>query len=335
VVDGSNVRAHEPNMNPETSLYAPRASVRAALVLGCMNFGKRTPEPEAERIVRRARETGVSLFDTANAYGDGESERILGRILKRLPSELRQGVEVATKTGWWRREGLAPERVVTSLDESLERLGIDAVDLYYLHVPDHETPIEATMEGIAKVLESGKAKRFGLSNFASWQILEVINLCDRMKLPRPAVSQQLYNLLIRQLDLEYARFSRKYGLHTTVYNPLAGGLLTDREDPARVRPGSRFDKNGLYQRRYLSEVFFDATAAFSDLARESGMSLVTMAYAWLMARPLVDSILIGPGSLPHLEDALKASSITLSDAQLLAIDAIHRQLVGTDASYAR
>lgn len=304
--------------------------------LGCMNFGKRTPEPEARRIVDLAIARGLTLFDTANAYGDGESERILGRLLKGR----REQVRIATKVGWWKKEGLSPERVRASLDESLARLGADQVDLYYLHVPDHDTPIERTLEGVADVLASGKARAFGISNYASWQALEVLLACDRMGIARPVASQQLYNLLIRQLDLEYLRFAKKYGLHTTVYNPLAGGLLTARHlasgpDDRAALAGSRFDKNALYQRRYLSDVFLQAARAFAEVAAEAGLTLVTLAYAWLAQRPGVDSILVGPGSLAHLEDALAAREVALSAEALARVDQIHRELVGTDASYAR
>ncbi len=317
-------------------LYRPRtAGAPLPVALGCMNFGRRTPEPEAARIVARALERGVRLLDTANAYGDGESERIVGRILKGLAPTARGEVQIATKVGWWKQEGLAPERVRASLDESLLRLGVDAVDLYYLHVPDAATPIEATLEGVATVLEAGRARRFGVSNFASWQVLEVFHRCDSAGIPRPAVSQQMYNLLIRQLDLEYLRFARKYDLHTTVYNPLAGGLLTGRQRTTETQPGTRFHKNGLYQRRYLSEVFLDAAAEFEQLARELGRSLVGLAYGWLAARDGVDSVLVGPGSMPHLDEALDALAAPLSDDAMKAVDTIHRRLVGTDASYAR
>lgn len=306
------------------------------LTLGCMNFGKRTPEPEARRIVDLAIERGLTLFDTANAYGDGESERILGRLLRGR----RGRVQLATKVGWWKKEGLSPERVRASLDESLARLGADHVDLYYLHVPDHDTPIEATLEGIADVLASGKARAFGISNYASWQALEVLLACDRMGIARPVVSQQLYNLLIRQLDLEYFRFADKYALPTTVYNPLAGGLLTARHlaggpDDRATLTGTRFDKNALYQRRYLSDVFLQAARAFAEVAAEAGLTLVTLAYAWLARRPGVDSILLGPGSVAHLEDALAAREVVLSQEVLARVEQVHRQLVGTDASYAR
>ncbi|MCC6624906.1 MAG: aldo/keto reductase [Deltaproteobacteria bacterium] len=317
----------EPHFSPRPASRLP------ALVVGTMNFGRRTPEPEAKRIVDAALAHGLVLFDTANAYGDGESERILGRVL----GPRRDDVLIATKVGWWRKEGLAAARVRASLDESLARLGTDRVDLYYLHVPDHETPIEATLAGVADVLASGKARRFAISNYASWQALEVLLACDRLGVPRPAVAQQLYNLLIRQLDLEYLRFARRYDLHTTVYNPLAGGLLArvPADVDAAATPGSRFHKNALYQRRYLSTAFVEATRAFDTLAREAGLDLVTLAYAWLAQRPGVDSILVGPGTAQHLEAAVRAVATPLSPEVVAGVDAIHLALVGTDASYAR
>jgi len=308
----------------------------APLVLGCMNFGKRTPEAEARRIIDVAFERGIRHFDTANAYVDGVSETIVGKAL----GARRSDVHIATKVGVWRREGLTPERVRAALDESLARLAMDQVDVYYLHLPDRDTPIEATLEGVRDVLASGKARHFGISNFASWQALEVLLCCDRIGIERPVVSQQIYNLLIRQLDLEYLRFARKYQLHTTVYNPLAGGLLTDRvgapaESGTTPALGARFDKNPLYQRRYLSHVFFDAARAFAELARDLPGGLVTLAYAWLARRPGVDSILVGPGTVAHLEAALDAVAVELPDTILKAVDEIHRALVGTDTSYAR
>jgi len=323
-----------PTTTSLDALYRPRTSGSAPLVLGCMNFGKRTPEAEARRIIDVAFERGIRHFDTANAYVDGVSETIVGKAL----GARRNDVHIATKVGAWRREGLGPERIRGSLDESLARLCMDKVDLYYLHVPDRDTPIEATLEGVRDVLASGKARHFGISNFASWQALEVLRYCADNDIERPVVSQQIYNLLIRQLDLEYLRFAKKYALHTTVYNPLAGGLLTDRivaSETGTPALGARFDKNPLYQRRYLSNVFFDAARAFAELARELPNGIVTLAYAWLSRRAGVDSILIGPGSVAHLEAALDAVAVELPEEVLRGVDTIHRALVGTDASYAR
>ncbi|MBN1205812.1 MAG: aldo/keto reductase [Myxococcaceae bacterium] len=315
----------------------PRGASRPpVLSLGTMNFGKRTPAPEARRIVDRAIERGIRFFDTANVYGNGEAERILGQTLRGR----REEVGLATKVGLarlqGRPEGLAAARVEQALEESLERLGTDRVELFYLHQPDPATPIEETLEGIGRVLRAGKARHWGVSNFASWQILELNMLCDARGLPRPAVSQVLYNVLVRQIELEYLPFTRRYPLHTTVYNPLAGGVLTGRyARGAPPPPGSRLGSNTLYQGRYGSERLFDQVEALSALARAEGMGLVTLAYAWLASRPGVDSVLVGPGSLEHLDAALEAWARPVSPRTLARLDELHQAFLGTDARYAR
>ncbi len=309
----------------------PRPEKRPpALVVGTMNFGKRTPEPEAHRIVQRALERGLVFFDTANAYVEGESERILGRALGRRRAEAR----IATKVGIGRMsdpEGLAPERIAAALGESLQRLQTDHVDLYYFHKPDHSRPLEASLRAIEKLLAAKKILAFGVSNFASWQILEMIQIGVA-----PRVSQQMYNLLIRQLEIEYFRFARKYGLHTTVYNPLGAGLLAGKirrgEPPA---PGSRFDKNPMYQRRYFTDRFFDLAEAFARLAAEAGRTPVELAYQWLAARPGVDSILLGPATVDQLDAAIDAMAKPLPKEVIDRADELHRAFQGTDASYAR
>jgi aryl-alcohol dehydrogenase-like predicted oxidoreductase len=306
------------------------------LAVGTMNFGKRTPEAEARRIVERALERGIRTFDTANVYVDGESERILGRILKGR----RDAASVATKVGFGRiqgkQEGLDPKRVLASIDESLERLAMDHVDVYYLHVPDYGTPIESTLEAMARVLDSKKALAWGVSNFASWQILEMLHICERTKMPRPILSQQIYNLLVRQLDVEYFKFTARHPIHTTVYNPLAGGLLTGRhhEDGSTLE-GSRFAGNKLYKNRYWTGAFFDATSRYMEIAKKSEMTLVELSYAWVAQRKGIDSILVGPGTMQHLDDAIDACQKKLGDDTLRAIDEAHYEITGTDASYAR
>ena len=293
-----------------------------------MNFGKRTSEDEAKRIVHRALDGGITLFDTANAYNEGESERILGRLL----AGTRNTIEIATKVGFGRNvgkpEGLSPGRVIASLDESLGRLGTDRVDIYYLHVPDYATPIESTLEAMKRVLDSGKARAWGVSNYASWQILEMMNIADRTGMPRPRISQQMYNALIRQLDVEYFKFTKRFPIHTTVYNPLAGGLLTGK-------PGKRFESNKMYQRRYLSPAMQAAMSKLGSIADDAGMSLVTLAYRWIVGRPGVDSILIGPGSLEHLEAALTSCTQPLDAPIAEKVDAVWLEMNGTDATYAR
>ncbi len=275
-----------------TDWLEPRpAGAPVGIVCGTMNFGKRTPEDEAHRIVARALERGVTLFDTANAYGD--SELILGRALRG-----RRGARIASKVGsrpaGGAREGLKTDVVLRACDESLQRLGVDRIDLYYLHWPDMRTPLEG-----------------------------------------PTTAQQIYNLLVRQLDVEYWAFARQHPIHTTVYNPLAGGLLAGRALRTEPPKGSRFDGNKMYQRRYLSDRFFELVEAYSGLGREAGLTPVQLAYGWLAARPGVDSVLLGPADVSQLDSGIDACAKPLAADLCVRIDDIQRAFSGTDATYAR
>jgi aryl-alcohol dehydrogenase-like predicted oxidoreductase len=316
----------------------PRAAGSPApMCLGAMNFGKRTSEGESKEIIARALELGIVHLDTANAYTDGKSERIVGEAI----ASKRDQVVLATKCGFGRLEGGKPEglsrpRLLSAIDESLERLDTDWVDIYYLHVPDHETPIEETLDGVAELIEQKKIRAWGVSNYAAWQILEMINLADARKMPRPVIAQQLYNVLLRQLDVEWFSFARRYSLHTTVYNPLAGGLLSGRHSrDGATQKGSRFDKNRLYQGRYWSDTMFDRVDALSELARAEKMSVLDLSYAWLAGASGVDSILIGPATVHQLEEGVKACSRGLTPEVRGLVDALHRMWMGTDTSYVR
>ena len=312
---------------------APGAPV--SVTLGAMNFGKRTPEAEALRIVDRAHERGVRIIDTANVYENGASERIVARALAARPGAFRVATKVGLARSGRRAEGLAPAVVKRAFDESRARLGVDVVDLYYLHAPDHEVPIEDTLDAVLELVQSGKLRAFGVSNYASWQILEIVQRCAALSAPGPVVAQQVYNLLVRQLDVEYFRFARKYALPTTTYNALAGGLLARPLAFDAVPKGSRFDENAMYRRRYWSRAFFEAVERYRAMAEERGRSLASLAYGFLAARPDVDSVLLGPATCEHLDVALDALAQPLDDATMRAIDDVARDLAGTDATYAR
>jgi aryl-alcohol dehydrogenase-like predicted oxidoreductase len=313
-----------------------------AITLGTMNFGKRTTAAESERIVARALERGIRVFDTANIYNAGESERILGRALgrNRNRDRDRDRVILATKVGLnpalGKPEGLRPEAMAKALAASLERLGTDHIDIYYLHAPDHGTPIEQTLEGMKRLVDGGGVRAWGASNYASWQILEMRHLCATMGLPGPEVSQLLYNAVHRQLDIEYFAFARRYPIHTTVYNPLAGGLLagTHRLEDAPP-PGSRFDGNDMYRRRYWTREMFDRVEQLRAVAELEGMSLVELAYAWVASRPDVDSILVGPADVAQLDHAIDAIQRPVSEAARSRIDELARAWSGSDTAYVR
>ncbi|MBX3185866.1 MAG: aldo/keto reductase [Labilithrix sp.] len=301
-----------------------------------MNFGRRTPEAESKAILARALERGIVHIDTANAYGDGASERIVGAAVKSKRDE----VVLATKCGFARvdgkLEGLAPARIREACDASLSRLGTDRIDVYYLHVPDHETPIDATLDAVSALLDEKKILSWGVSNYAAWQILEMIHIADARKMPRPVIAQQLYNVLLRQLDVEYFAFARRYAIHTTVYNPLAGGLLAGKHlRDGSTQRGSRFDKNRLYQGRYFTDAMFDRVDALAEIARAERMSLLELSYAWLAGAPGVDSILLGPASVSQLDEGIEACARAISPAVRGRVDALYRGWLGTDTYYVR
>jgi aryl-alcohol dehydrogenase-like predicted oxidoreductase len=313
----------------------PLPSEPAPIALGCMNFGKRTARAEALSIVDRALDAGVVVFDTANAYNDGASEEILGAAVRGR----RDRFFLATKVGFaridGRPEGLSPDHVRRACDASRKRLGTDVIDLYYLHVPDRSTPIRATLEAVAGLVDAGAIREWGVSNYASWEVLEMRGIAAEIGLPPPAVAQQLYNPLIRQLDVEWWRFTERFPIHTTVYNPLAGGLLAGNRTRGDAPRGSRFDRNPLYQRRYWTDAMFDATDALHRVASEHGRSLLELAYGFAFRHPGVGSVLVGPGDVAQLDAAIAARDLPLPDGADVAMLQVYRDLTGTDASYAR
>jgi aryl-alcohol dehydrogenase-like predicted oxidoreductase len=299
-----------------------------------MNFGGRTPEAESERILARALKRGLTTFDTANVYNDGHSERIVGRVLKNVPQAF-----VATKVGFFRvqgkPEGLSRARIERAAEESLGRLQREAIDLYYLHTPDPSVEFDETLDAIQSLLERKKIRAWAVSNHASWQILEFIHRCDARKMERPLVSQVIYNLAIRQIEMEYLPFAVRYRLHTTVYNPLGGGLLAGKHQPGTPEKGTRFDNNPMYQRRYWSERMFHFVESLKAIAEPAGLSLVDLAYAWTAHHPGVDSVLVGPANVAQLDAAIDGCAKTLPDEVLVKVRELQAAFDGTDARYAR
>ncbi len=295
-----------------------------------MNFGRRTPEAEARRIIERSLELGVTHFDTANLYAEGDCERIVGRAL----AGRRERVVLTTKVGAWKREGLSAARVVASLDESLARLGTDFVDVYLLHLPDPATPLEQTLDGLSTVLESKKARAWGVSNFSASQLGELNHLCDARGLTRPTQSQVRYNLVMRQLELEYFAFTRGCPIETTLYNPLAGGLLA-RDPELTVPKNARLVKNGLYHQRYGSDAMNALARRCASIAKTAGLSLLELSMAWVCSREGVNAVLLGPATRAHLEEGVAAAAKALTPDVLAALDAATRDFTGAAATSAR
>ncbi len=272
------------------------------VALGTMTFGTQVDEPTAQRMVERCLDAGVTMFDTANTYTGGRSEELLGRIV----APIRQEVLLASKVGGQSGDRpLSADTIRREVDASLRRLGTDYLDLYYLHRPDPSTPLEETLPALQELVASGKVRFLGLSNYAAWQVGELLHLAGDG--PAPRVSQPMYNLLARRIEEEYVAFSSHHGLVNIVYNPLAGGLLTGKhraDEPPP--PGTRF-RSSNYRNRYWNEQQFRAVSELSAIAASTGCSLVELALGWLRSRPVVTTILLGASRFEHLDENLRAA----------------------------
>ncbi|NMR29089.1 aldo/keto reductase [Crystallibacter degradans] len=274
----------------------------STMVLGTMTFGDTVDEQGSAIMLESALEAGVTAVDTANGYSGGQTEEILGRLL----SGRRDDVVLATKAGMPHvdADGHAPlsrQGLRWSLEGSLRRLRTEHVEIFYLHQPDRSTSLDETMDTLAALAAEGKFDVLGVSNFAAWQIADVNVAADRAGLSRPVVAQQLYNLLARRIEEEYAEFAQVTELHTMVYNPLGGGLLTGKHQFDAAPEGGRFEGSRLaemYKERYWDSRLFDAISELSAIADGAGISLVELSMRWLLSKPATGSVLLG-GSKPH------------------------------------
>jgi aryl-alcohol dehydrogenase-like predicted oxidoreductase len=304
---------------------------------GNMTFGSQTDEAAAGRLIDLLADRGVNFLDTANVYNSGQSETILGNVLKGR----RDKFVLASKVGF--PEGVAGgappssrAAILESIDGSLRRLQTDHLDIYYLHVPDYKTPIEETLEAIDQVRRAGKARSIGISNYASWQVCETFWISEKKGYQPPAVTQPMYNLLARGIEQEYLAFCKKYQISLIVYNPLAGGLLTGKQKREQPLPGTRFDNNKLYLDRYWHPAFFDAVDELAGVARQAGRSLIDLSINWLLHHTATDSIILGASRIDQLEENLAAfDGSPLSADTLAACDEVWRKLRGVTPNYNR
>lgn len=301
------------------------------LILGTMTFGAQVAEREAEAMVDLALDSGITMFDTAGVYVYGASEEILGAILKRKKSDALVATKVHPNP-----DGLGKPAIFRAIDASLRRLQREYVDLYYLHSPDPHTPIEESLDAMAELVRAGKVRHAGVSNYAAWQIGDIRHRSAAKGWPVVTLSQQMYNLVARRLEEEYASFSDSVQLFDVVYNPLAGGLLTAKHGLGSTPlPGSRFSQE-QYRRRYWNEQQFQAVGRLGEAARAEGLSLIELALRWLLTRPLVDAVLIGASSVDQLRNNLTAAEgRTLPDGLLRLCDDVWRDLRGVAPGYNR
>jgi 1-deoxyxylulose-5-phosphate synthase len=288
------------------------------ICLGTMTFGLQCDEPTAVAILDRAAAGGVTFLDAADVYPVGGSLDTVGRteeILGRWLAGRRHDFVVATKCAGvmgarpWDR-GLSRKHILDAIDASLRRLRTDYVDLYQLHSPDRETPIDETLRALDDVVRAGKARYVGCSNYLAYQVARAIGRSEARGLVRFDSVQPRYNLLFRQIERELLPLCREEGIGVIPYNPLAGGFLTGKHQrEAGPTPGTRFTLGsaaGRYQDRYWHAREFDTVEALRPLAAEAGISLTRMAVAWVLAHPAVTAPIIGASRPEQLDDVLPA-----------------------------
>jgi aryl-alcohol dehydrogenase-like predicted oxidoreductase len=297
----------------------------STVVLGCMSFGdpargnhEWTLDLDASRaLIRAAIEAGITTFDTANVYSAGSSEEITGKVLDELAH--RDEIVIATKVHGRiapgpKGAGLSRAAILTQIDESLRRLGTDYVDLYQIHRFDPNVPVEETMEALDDVVRAGKARYLGASSMWTWQFAQLQHAADLNGWTRFVSMQDQYNLIMREEEREMLPYCADQGVGVLPWSPLARGRLTRDWDTTTARTASDTFGGTLY--RQAEEADRRVAAAVAAVANERGVPMAQVALAWLLHQPSVTAPIVGVTKASHLDDAVAAVHLDLSEAEL-------------------
>ena len=316
---------------PQTGLKVSK------LCLGTMMFGGQTDEAQSLAIMDYAFEHGVNFFDTADVYNQGMSEIIVGRGLKGRRHEIILATKVFGQMGNNPNDqGLSRHHIQHAINESLKRLDTDYIDLYYMHMPDYSTSLEESLEAMTSLVKSGKVRYIGVSNYAAWQMADMLAICDKRGYIPPIVTQNVYNLITRGLESELGPFLLEHKIGMAIYNPIAGGLLAGKHQPGKPAENTRFANNQNYFKRYWSDENFDAVQRLTEIAQENGMTILELAMKWCAAQPIVTSIISGVSKLSQIEQNIASlEGEPLSDRVLSLCDDVWHSLSGTRFQYNR
>ena len=300
------------------------------LCLGCMTYG--TPEKgmhkwalneeESRPFYKRSLELGINFFDTANVYSLGVSEEILGRAIADFAK--RDEVVIATKVYSKMRDepngqGLSRKAIMTEIDASLKRLGMDYVDLYQTHRWDYSTPIEETMEALNDVVKAGKARYIGASSMFAWQFSKALYTSDLHGWARFVSMQPQYNLIYREEEREMLALCQDQGIGVIPWSPLARGFLAGN----RTKEGgetARAKSDAFAKSMYYSDSDFAVAERLTEVAKRLGLPNMQVALAWILSKPMITSPIIGASKMQHLDDAVAALSVKLSEEDIKALE---------------
>jgi aryl-alcohol dehydrogenase-like predicted oxidoreductase len=297
------------------------------LCLGCMMFGGKTSPEDSYVIIDRAIEAGINFLDTANVYSRGRSEEVTGQALKR--NGKRHQIVLATKVHGRMDDddpnggGNSRRHIIEQCEASLRRLGTDYLDLYQIHRPQSDIPIDETLRALDDLIRAGKVRYIGTSTFEAWQVVESLWVAKEHGLNRFVCEQPPYHLLDRRIERGLIPMARTYGIGIIPWSPLAGGLLTGKYSRnAPPPPDSRFadvETNPRLRARMV-EAVFDVVEGLQPLAHAKGCTLSQLALAWCMNQPGITSPIIGPRTLEQLEDNLGALNISFTAEDQAVID---------------
>jgi aryl-alcohol dehydrogenase-like predicted oxidoreductase len=304
-----------------------RTGVKVSQIgLGCMMFGGRTSDADSAAIIDAAIAAGINFIDTANVYSRGKSEEAVGKALKR--NGLRPRIVLATKV--YNRmadddpnaAGNSRRHVMEQCEASLKRLQTDYIDLYQVHRPQPEVPIDETLRALDDLIRAGKVRYIGTSTFAAWQVVEALYISRELGLNRFVSEQPPYNLLDRRIERELLPMAQGHGLAIVPWSPLASGFLSgkyarDGEKP----PESRFRESIPWNDKHLTEAAFALAGKLVALAQAKGCTPSQLAIAWCAGQPGITCPIIGPRTMEQLKDNLESISVTLTHEDRKAIDA--------------
>jgi aryl-alcohol dehydrogenase (NADP+) len=321
-----------------------RTGLRVSRIcLGTMTFGLQCDEATSRAILDRAAEGGVTFLDTADVYPVGGTLADVGRteeILGRWLQGRRDQFVVATKCFFpmgpkpWDR-GNSRRHILDAVEGSLRRLGTDWIDLYQLHAPDPDTPIDETLETLDALVRSGRVRYAGCSNFLAWQVARALGRSEARGWVRFDSVQPRYNLLFREFERELFPLCADEGIAVIPFNPIAGGMLSGKHRRGAPTEGTRFTLGGaasLYQGRYWKDEAFDVVDALQQVAADAGLPLPTLAVAWVLANPVVTAPIVGASRPEQLDATLAAADVRLDAALLARLDEITRPFRWGDAT---
>ncbi|NYT43844.1 aldo/keto reductase [Alcaligenaceae bacterium] len=287
----------------------------SALCLGSMMFGDQTDQAEAARIVDSAADHGINFIDTADVYGKGASEQMVGRLI----AAKRHDWVLATKLG--NAMSKAPNQshysrhwMIREVEASLQRLATEHIDILYLHRDFHQENLEEAVRSLGDLIRDGKIRAYGLSNFRGWRIAEIMRLCQQLNVPQPIVCQPYYNLLNRGPEVEILPACAHYGLGVVPYSPIARGVLTGKYQPGRAP--SADSRAGRNDKRMMETEFREESLQIAQTLQahceQRGIKLAHFATAWVLANRHVSAVIAGPRTLAQLEDYYPALEVQVS-----------------------